>query len=201
MDYKFRAMAGALALTALLLGATGCKKDEPAKESHSTVPTLNEPHATEPTAPLTPAPPQSVKVPYYHCGLRISLPEDGNGAASEEDKNLFTFDSKSISGTVRFGTLSQLGEGAANSEAYAQLMIDKYGAETTQKGTSTNVAFYALRVEGDERYMYSLYTYKSPESDTTVCWLIEAKCQKDDLQTMRTIVGQCGWDAQQIPEL
>jgi len=201
MNNKIRVAAGALALCALLLGTSGCSGDNAPEPTLSPVPTLNDPHATEPSTPGSFAPPHAVKVPYQHCGLRISLPEDGKGVTSEEDKNLFSFEAKSISGTVRFGTLSQLGEGAANSEAYAQLMIDKYGAETTQKGTSTNVAFYALRVDGDNRYMYSLYTYKAPESDTTVCWLIEAQCQKDDLQTMREIVGQCGWNAQQIPEL
>jgi hypothetical protein len=200
MNCKFRAIAGALALCALVLGASGCKKTQTPQGTQSPLPTLNEPHS-HPDKPADSVPPQGVKVPHQHCGLKISLPEDATAAPSAEDKNLFNFQVKSISGTVRFGSLSELGKGTTSSLEYAKLMVDTYGAETTKEGTSTNVAFYALRVDGDDRYMYSLYTYKSPDADTTVCWLVEAKCHADDLQLMREIVGCCGWDAQQIPEL
>lgn len=201
MNHKFRAMTGALALTALLLGAAGCSKEPAAQESLSTVPTLAEPQPTTSVNPAPSTPPTGNKVSYQHCGLRIYIPEGGQAAPSEEDATLFTFEARSITGTVRFGSLDQLGEGAASSEAYADLMVEKYGAESTLKGTGTMVAYYALRSDGDDRYMYSLYTYKAPESDTTVCWLVEAKGSKDDLQYMQMIVGQCGYNADQIPQL
>lgn len=178
-----------LALLMLLAGLTGC-----ARESANTdTPTTTAPTSSTTQKPQEPADPQ---VQYDHCGLIIKMEQSFTAAPDKDDETLFTFQREDISGSVRFGALAELGDGAATSLEYAEALEAEYGEDNAWIGCSTGIGYYVVSRNDSGTLVQCLYIYND------VCWLVEAQSTDSSLtEQMTKIVGRCGWNAQNIPEL
>lgn len=184
-----------IALLALLGLLAGCSKDgsESPDASTTTAPT------TAATTPTTSTPPaqepgrENLTVEYDHCGLHFKLDSTYTVGLQEDDKNVFTFSNDQVDGTVAFGKLSELGNGAKTSQEYANLLLAKYDAEKAWIGTSTGFGYYVIN-SADGYTAECLYIHGE------YAWLVEAQSSnKDFVEAMIQIIGRCGLNAEEIP--
>lgn len=182
-----------LVLLVLLSAFAGCSK----KEADTTTTTTT----TSPTT-TTAAPPAKdptnvpLDVEYDHCGLHFKLDSTYTVGLSEENKNILTFSNEQYSGTVVFGTLSELGNGATTSKQYADIMVSQCGDEKAWVGTSTGFGYYYVYTTENAQVAQCLYIHGEN------AWVVTAQSNKIDAEAAKTvaqIVGRSGLVAEEIP--
>lgn len=176
-----------LALLVLAGLMVGCSKQEP-KPTQSTQP------ATSSTA--APAEPENkpISVEYDHCGLHLKLDETYAVGLEEENKNCFTFDNGQLSGTVTFGKLAEIGNGAKTSKEYALLLMEQNKDLSPWEGTSTGFAYYVVSTRDDTLTAEALYIHGE------YAWVVKAQGKgKQSAETLIQVVGRCGLNAEEIP--
>ena len=175
-----------LALLMLLAMFAGCAKEEEATATDSTT-------TSAPTSPTDPNN-QTLNVEYDHCGLHFKLDSTYSVGLLEGDKNTFTFGNDQISGSVTFGKLADLGDGAGTSQAYADALLAKYGQDNAWIGTSTGFGYYVVSTNGGVTTVECLYIHGQN------AWLTSA-CSTDSQLTekMVQLIGRCGLNADEIP--
>ncbi len=173
------------AILMLLAGLSGCAKEKPTPTTVTT---------TAPTQSENQPEPEATPVQHMHCGLTLKLDTSFTTTTSAEDSNVFTFKNDKISGTVRFGALSELGNGAAQSKQYAETLKAQYG-DAAWVGSGTGVGYYVVIKGESDTTVKCLYIYDQ------VSWLVEVKGDSSVTEQMTHIAGRCGWNAEQIPEI
>lgn len=177
-------IAWILALLAMLGLLSGCAKEDPATDPST---------STTTTASAKPDP-QPITVEHDHCGLYLKLDSEFQVGLMEDDKNTLTFSNNKISGSVTFGTLEALGNGAANSKAYADALQQSYGEDKAWVGTGTGFGYYVVSRNDDITLVECLYIHG------TSAWLVKAQATGTELtEQMTKIVGRCGLNADEIP--
>ena len=182
MNKSVLRVVSVLMLVAVLFA--GC-----AKEQDETTPTTTPP-TTAPTQPNK----QELTVEYDHCGLHFKLDSTYSVGLLEDDKNTFTFSNSQISGTVKFGKLKELGNGATTSEQYAKLMESAYKDYSPWVGTSTGFGYYVVSTVEDAVKVECLYI------SGEYAWL--AKAESGVLETpekLIEVIGRCGLNVDEIP--
>lgn len=184
-----------IALLALLGLLAGCSKDgseSPNTTSSSTTTTA----ATTPTSKPPAQEPgrENLTVEYDHCGLHFKLDSTYTVGLQDENKNVFTFSNNQLNGTVAFGKLSELGNGAKTSQEYANLLLAQYDAEKAWIGTSTGFGYYVINSAEGTNTAECLYIHGE------YAWLVKAQSnQKEFVEAMIQIIGRCGLNAEEIP--
>lgn len=181
-----------IALLVLLSVLAGCSN----KEAVPTATTTTSPTTT------TAAPPEKdpnnvpLDVAYDHCGLHFKLDSTYTVGLNEEDKNILTFSNEQYRGTVAFGKLSELGNGATTSKQYAEIMMSQCGDEKAWMGTSTGFGYYYVYTTENTQVAQCLYIHGEN------AWVVTAQSNKIDAEASKTviqIVGRCGLNAEEIP--
>ena len=186
-----------IALIAVLCLLAGCSEESSADSttstSTSTTSSSTQTTTTTPSVPTQEPGRENLTVEYDHQGLHFKLDSSFTVGLQDDNKNIFTFSNDLMSGTVTFGKLSELNNGAKNSEEYATLLKTQYG-DSAWVGTSTGFGYYVVNTADGKTTVECLYIYDQ------YAWLVKAEgSNKDAAQAMIQIIGRCGHNADEIP--
>jgi hypothetical protein len=160
-----------------------------AEEQNETTPTTTTP-TTTPTQPNK----QEIAVEYDHCGLHFKLDSTYSVGLLEDDQNTFTFSNSQLSGTVTFGKLSVIGNGATTSQVYAELLKEQNKDASPWIGTSTGFGYYVITTVEDTLKAECLYI------SGEYAWLVKAESKSlETPEKLIEVVGRCGLNTDEIP--
>ena len=196
----FKTKIFAITLVAALALLAGCSKGESESlKVTESAPTSSSTTTTTPTVTLPKPPAQEpgrehLTVEHDHCGLHFKLDDTYTVGLEDGNKNIFTFANDKINGTVTFGKLSELGNGAKDSQEYANLLFAQYDEESAFVGTSTGFGYYVIHTLENSRTAEILYIHGE------YAWLVKAEIQgTDSVDSLIQVIGRCGLNAEEIP--